>query len=58
MPSKDLFNQPFSEETITKLEIFEKYTEAWLPVFLYRNFKDIFICDFFAGAVYIVFDSN
>jgi three-Cys-motif partner protein len=52
MPSKDLFNQPFSEETITKLEIFEKYTEAWLPVFLYRNFKDIFICDFFAGAGY------
>lgn len=52
MPSKDLFNHPFSEETITKLEIFEKYAETWLPVFLFRNFKDIFICDFFSGAGY------
>jgi len=52
MSSKDLFNQPFTEETITKLEIFEKYVESWLPVFLFNNFKNIFIYDFFAGTGY------
>lgn len=52
MSAKDLFNQPFTEETITKLEIFEKYVESWLPVFLFNNFKDIFISDFFAGIGY------
>lgn len=50
MSSKDLHDKPFTEETITKLEIFEKYLEEWLPVFIYSKFKDVNICDFFAGS--------
>lgn len=50
MSSKDLHSKPFTEETITKLEIFEKYLEEWLPVFIYSNFKVVNICDFFAGT--------
>ncbi|MHB2155002.1 three-Cys-motif partner protein TcmP [Calditrichota bacterium GD2] len=50
MPRIDLHKKPFTEETITKLEIFEKYLEAWLPVFIHSpNFSEVFICDFFAG---------
>ncbi len=50
MSSRDVHKEPFTEETITKLEIFEKYVEAWLPVFIYSGFKEIFIYDFFAGT--------
>ncbi|HNW83372.1 MAG TPA: three-Cys-motif partner protein TcmP [bacterium] len=51
MPVKDLFEEPFTIETVTKLEVFESYLEAWLPVFIYApNFKEINICDFFAGS--------
>ena len=50
MFSKDLHSKPFTEETITKLEIFEKDLEEWLPVFIYSNFKVVNICDFFAGT--------
>jgi three-Cys-motif partner protein len=50
MSSKDLHSKPFTEETISKLEIFEKYLEEWLPVFVYSNFKVVNICDFFAGT--------
>lgn len=44
---KDLHEKPFDDATRTKLEIFEKYVEAWLPVF-FKNEK-AFIVDFFAG---------
>jgi len=50
MPVLDLFKEPFGEETITKLEIFEKYLEAWLPVFIHHpSYNEVNICDFFAG---------
>lgn len=50
MPVLDLFKKPFSEETITKLDIFEKYLEAWLPVFIHHpSYHEVNICDFFAG---------
>ncbi len=50
MTSKDLHKQPFSEETITKLDIFEKYLESWLPVAIQSPFiTEVNICDFFAG---------
>lgn len=34
MPYKDLHSEPFDETTITKLEIFEDYAEAWIPTFV------------------------
>ena len=50
MPILDLHKKPFSEETITKLEIFEKYLQAWLPVFIHHpRFNNVCICDFFSG---------
>jgi len=49
---KDLHNKPFDEGTITKLEIFERYAEAWLPVFITGGYKNICIFDFFAGTGY------
>jgi len=52
MPVKDLHELPFSEETITKLEIFEDYLEAWIPTFVMPGFQDIYIYDFFAGRGY------
>jgi hypothetical protein len=51
MPVKDLHEHPFDDATITKLEIFEKYVEAWLPVFIHSShFNSANICDFFAGT--------
>ncbi|MBI5208126.1 MAG: hypothetical protein HY934_10120 [Candidatus Firestonebacteria bacterium] len=56
MPIKDLHKKPFSDETITKLEIFESYLKLWLPVFIQSQyFSEAVICDFFAGKGY---DSN
>jgi three-Cys-motif partner protein len=49
---KNLHAEPFDEGTITKLEIFERYAEAWLPVFITRGDKNIYIFDFFAGTGY------
>ena len=50
MPVLDLFKKPFSEETVTKLDIFEKYLEKWLPVFIHHpSYHEVNICDFFAG---------
>lgn len=50
MSAKDLHKEPFTEETITKLEIFEKYLESWLPVAIESPFiKKVNICDFFSG---------
>lgn len=54
MSSKDLHGKPFDEETITKLEIFENYAQAWLPTFIMRPNPGAKICifDFFAGTGY------
>ncbi len=29
--------KPFDEGTLTKLELFQRYAEAWLPVFVARH---------------------
>src|SRR5688572_24066133 len=50
--AKDLFKKPFDDGTIDKLEIFEDYFKAWLPVFIARQeiiWKEIQIFDLFAG---------
>lgn len=52
MARKDIHKEPFDEGTLLKLEIFHKYLNEWLPVFM--NWKDgqqrqINIVDFFAG---------
>lgn len=53
MPSKNLFDEPFDEGTLTKLEIFEKYFEEWLPTFINSKYnKPIQVFDFFAGIGY------
>lgn len=51
MPTKNLFDKPFDEGTVAKLEIFENYLDSWLPVFVMSKFdKPIQIFDLFAGA--------
>ena len=53
MPYKDLHESPFDETTIAKLELFEKYTQAWLPTFIMReDTNELQIFDFFAGTGY------
>jgi three-Cys-motif partner protein len=53
MTSKDIFDTPFDEGTIAKLEIFEKYFEAWLPTFIMQQkYKPIQVFDLFAGIGY------
>lgn len=52
MAAKNLHDKPFTEETITKLEIFEDYAEAWLPTFIMQKAPQICIFDFFAGTGY------
>lgn len=53
MAIKDLHDKPFDEVTLTKLEIFEDYAEAWIPVFvMLPKIKEIHIFDFFAGTGY------
>lgn len=52
MAVKDLHNKPFDQGTITKLEIFEDYTQAWLPTFVMSGFGKVCIIDFFAGTGY------
>lgn len=54
MSAIDLHSKPFDEETITKLEIFENYAQAWLPTFIMRPNPGPKICifDFFAGTGY------
>lgn len=51
--ARDRFHDiPFDEATLTKLDIFDKYTSEWLPVFLSRpapKWRSIHIYDFFAG---------
>ncbi len=53
MSSKDLFDKPFDEGTIAKLQIFEKYFDNWLPTFVMGPIsKPIQIFDLFAGIGY------
>lgn len=52
MSSRDFHDNPYDEGTLTKLTIFEWYTQAWLPVFLSQESprrSEIHIYDFFAG---------
>jgi three-Cys-motif partner protein len=52
MAIKDFHEKPYDDGTLTKLRIFEAYTEAWIPVFLSRPkpaFDQVHIFDFFAG---------
>ena len=49
--SRNLHSEPFTQETITKLEIFEAYLREWLPVFIQSPYySSVNICDYFAGA--------
>ncbi len=52
MAYKDLHEEPFDENTITKLEIFEDYAQAWIPTFVMQGPLTICIFDFFAGTGY------
>ncbi len=53
MPKKDIFDKPFDEGTIAKLEIFQKYFEEWLPTFIMGLYsKPIQVFDLFAGSGY------
>ncbi len=52
MAVKDLHDKPFDQGTLTKLEIFENYTQAWIPVFALTKGSQIFIVDFFDGTGY------
>jgi three-Cys-motif partner protein len=50
MPPKNLFDKPFDDGTLAKLEIFRDYFKEWLPVFITNpKWKEIQIFDFFAG---------
>ncbi|MCD4760469.1 three-Cys-motif partner protein TcmP [bacterium] len=50
---KDLNKKPYDEATLTKLEIFEQYLKAWLPVFIQTpHTNKAMICDFCAGSGY------
>jgi three-Cys-motif partner protein len=52
MPTVDFHNQPFDEGTSAKLQIFEFYTQEWIPVFLspiQPKFGEVHIFDFFCG---------
>lgn len=51
MSQQENFYCEFDETTKTKLVIFEKYIESWLPVFI-RQKKYMYIFDFFAGPGY------
>ncbi|WP_342644688.1 three-Cys-motif partner protein TcmP [Mucilaginibacter sp. CSA2-8R] len=52
MASINLHDKPFTEETITKLEIFEDYAQAWLPTFVMQKTPLLCVFDFFAGTGY------
>ncbi len=52
MPARDLHSVPFDAGTIAKLEMFQDYTETWLPVFIMLGNQELHIFDFFAGSGY------
>lgn len=52
MPAEEIEDKPYTEGTLTKLEIFELYARAWLPVFTSTPnplWKKLHLFDFFAG---------
>jgi three-Cys-motif partner protein len=52
MPRREIEAEPFSEGTLTKLEIFQLYTRAWLPVFTSPQdppWQKLAIFDLFSG---------
>lgn len=52
MPQEELEDKPYTEGTLTKLEIFQLYIRAWLPVFTAMpipTWKRLAVFDFFAG---------
>jgi len=52
MSSKNIHIKPFDKGTITKLEIFEDYAQAWIPTFVMQSTPEIHIFDFFSGPGY------
>ena len=49
----DHHKKPYDQGTLLKLDIFEKYTEAWLPTFVMaRPNTTLVIIDFFSGMGY------
>ncbi|MEP2026846.1 MAG: three-Cys-motif partner protein TcmP [Reichenbachiella sp.] len=53
MSSKNIHEEPFDRGTITKLEIFQDYAQAWIPTFVMQSYvKEIHIFDFFSGPGY------
>ncbi len=53
MGSKNIHIEPFDRGTITKLEIFEDYAQAWIPTFVMQStVSEIHIFDFFSGPGY------
>lgn len=42
MPGLDHHRQPYDEGTLSKLELFEKYAEAWIPTFVMSSYSDIY----------------
>ncbi len=49
--SKDINKETYDEATLAKLDIFEQYLIAWLPVFIHTPYTgEVMICDFFAGS--------
>jgi hypothetical protein len=53
MGSKNIHLEPFDKGTITKLEIFEDYAQAWIPTFVMQpHVTEIHIFDFFSGLGY------
>lgn len=49
----NIFDKPFDEGTIAKLEIIEKYLESWLPTFVMVDYhRPIQVFDLFAGIGY------
>lgn len=53
MSSKNIHIEPFDKGTITKLEIFEDYAQAWIPTFVMQtHVSEIHIFDFFSGPGY------
>lgn len=50
MPKEDINEKAFDDATLIKLDIFEKYFEEWLPVWLYQETcESVLITDFLAG---------
>lgn len=52
MANKGFHDKPYDAGTLAKLEIFELFTQEWIPVFLSRAeppFKEVHLFDFFSG---------